>query len=189
MPVGADTEWRHGANEKWVCRAVDYQAAGIDLLLAGQTPLGELLATPSAPQLEAISACLLDCDDETRVERLKARGPEWFFGLTERPRSRTEPAVGYTTSPVLKTGYAESCKSAWILGFLGFQIDRATVFASVRASRASVSFSASGESTPRSFERGARFSPMPCWGQLARLICAWAIRAGDRRSRRLRSLG
>jgi hypothetical protein len=28
------------------------------------------------------------------------------FGLTERPRSRTEPAVGYTTSPVLKTSWA-----------------------------------------------------------------------------------
>ena len=27
------------------------------------------------------------------------------FRPTERPRSRTEPAVGYTTSPVLKTGW------------------------------------------------------------------------------------
>jgi hypothetical protein len=28
--------------------------------------------------LEAISPCLIDCDDETRVARLRARGPEWF---------------------------------------------------------------------------------------------------------------
>jgi hypothetical protein len=80
VPAGADTEWRHAANEKWVRKAIDCQAAGTDLLLAGQTPFGELLATPSAPQLEAISACLLDCDDETRVERLNRRGPESLAG-------------------------------------------------------------------------------------------------------------
>ena len=78
VPSGADTAWRHRANEEWVRRGLEYEAAGIDLLLAGQTPLGELLATPSAPQLEAISACLIDCDEETRIARLKTRGPEWF---------------------------------------------------------------------------------------------------------------
>ena len=78
VPAGADTAWRHGANEEWVRRALDHQMAGTDLFLAGQTPFGELLATPSAPQLEAISACLLDCDDETRVARLRSRGPEWL---------------------------------------------------------------------------------------------------------------
>jgi hypothetical protein len=78
VPPGADTAWRHRANEQWVRRALEYQSEGTDLLLAGQTPFGELLATPSAPRLEAISGCLLDCDDETRVARLRARGPEWF---------------------------------------------------------------------------------------------------------------
>ena len=78
VPPGADTVWRHRADEEWVRRALDYQAAGTDLLLAGQTPFGELLATPSAPLLEAISACLIDCDDDTRVARLRARGPEWL---------------------------------------------------------------------------------------------------------------
>jgi hypothetical protein len=78
VPPGADTAWRQRANEQWVHRALEYQAAGIDLLLAGQTPFGELLATPSATSLEAISACLIDVDDDTRVERLQARGPEWF---------------------------------------------------------------------------------------------------------------
>jgi hypothetical protein len=76
VPPGADTAWRQQANEKWVRRALEYQAARIDLLLAGQTPFGELLAAPSATRLEAISACLIDCDDDTRVERLQARGPE-----------------------------------------------------------------------------------------------------------------
>lgn len=76
VPSGADTVWRQRANEEWVRRAVDYQAARIDLLLAGQTPLGELLATPSASRLDAVSACLLDCDDDTRATRLRARGIE-----------------------------------------------------------------------------------------------------------------
>jgi hypothetical protein len=78
VPPGADTVWRHRADERWVRRALEYQAAGTDLLLAGQTPFGELLATPSAPLLEAISACLIDCDDDTRVARLRARGPAWL---------------------------------------------------------------------------------------------------------------
>ena len=78
VPPSADATWRQRANEEWVHRALDYQADGTDLLLAGQTPFGELLATPSAPLLEAISACLLDCDDDTRVARLRTRGPEWL---------------------------------------------------------------------------------------------------------------
>jgi hypothetical protein len=77
VPPDADTAWRHRANEQWLRRALDYQVEGTDLLLAGQTPFGELLAAPSASRLEAISACLIDCDDATRVARLRARGPEW----------------------------------------------------------------------------------------------------------------
>jgi hypothetical protein len=77
VPAGADTAWRHRANEEWVRRGLGYQAAGTDLLLAGQTPLGELLATAAAPRLEAISACLIDCDDDARLARIHARGPEW----------------------------------------------------------------------------------------------------------------
>jgi hypothetical protein len=78
VPAGADTAWRHRANEQWLQRALEYQAQGTDLLLAGQTPLGEVLAAPSASRLEAISALLIDCDDETRTARMQARGPEWL---------------------------------------------------------------------------------------------------------------
>jgi hypothetical protein len=78
VPPGADTAWRHRANEAWVRRALDHQSQGIDFLLAGQSPLGELLAAPSTPLLNGISACLIDCDDETRTARLHARGPEWL---------------------------------------------------------------------------------------------------------------
>lgn len=78
VPAGADTAWRHRATEEWVRRALAYQADATDLLLAGQIPIGELLAAPSAPKLDAVAACLLDCDDETRLARLRARGPEWL---------------------------------------------------------------------------------------------------------------
>lgn len=78
VPPGADLAWRHRATEQWVRRAIECQAGRTDLLLAAQTPLGELLAVPSASRLEAISACLLDCDDATRAARLRARGPEWL---------------------------------------------------------------------------------------------------------------
>lgn len=78
VPPGADLAWRHRANEEWVQRALGYQAESTDLLLAGQTPLGELLAAPSAARLEAISSCLLDCDDPLRLERMQAREPEWL---------------------------------------------------------------------------------------------------------------
>jgi hypothetical protein len=78
VPRWADTAWRHRADERWLRRALGYQADGVDLLLAGQTPFGELLATPSAAELQAISACLIDCDDQARVTRLEQRGPDWF---------------------------------------------------------------------------------------------------------------
>ena len=78
VPSGADLAWRHRANEQWVQRALGYQAQRRDVLLAGQTPLGELLAAPAASRLEAIAACLLDCDDATRAARLEARGQEWL---------------------------------------------------------------------------------------------------------------
>jgi hypothetical protein len=78
VPPAADTVWRHRANEEWVIKALGYQGQGTDLLLAAQTPFGELLATPSASRLDGIAACLLDCDDETRIARLDGRGRDWF---------------------------------------------------------------------------------------------------------------
>jgi hypothetical protein len=100
VPSGADTAWRHRANEAWVVRALEYQASGVDVLLAGQTPLGELLATPSAALVDAISACLLDCDDETRLARLASRRTtddgaylkwaEWMRGHVSDPGWRAD---------------------------------------------------------------------------------------------------
>ena len=78
VPDRATVEWRHQANEHWVGRALELEAAGGDLMVAGQTPIGELLAAPSAQLVPAIAACLLDCEDETRIIRIGARGEGWF---------------------------------------------------------------------------------------------------------------
>jgi hypothetical protein len=88
VPACADTASRQGANEEWVRRALSYQRDGIDLLLAGQTPVGEPIAGRSASRLDAVSACLLDCDDETRAARLQARGEGWLDRRGSRPSGR-----------------------------------------------------------------------------------------------------
>jgi len=77
VPGDADTAWLHRANEQWVQVALAEQAEGHDFVLAGQTPLGELLAAPSAARLDAISACLLDCEDTARLVRMRGRGDDW----------------------------------------------------------------------------------------------------------------
>src|SRR5436305_857921 len=45
VPPVVDRSWRHRANEAWLRRALELQAAGTDLLLGCQTPLGEMLAS------------------------------------------------------------------------------------------------------------------------------------------------
>jgi hypothetical protein len=77
-PPGADLAWRHRAYGHWIARAVELENHRTDLVLCGQTPLGEVLAAPEATALEAISACLVDCDDATRAARLDGRGEQWF---------------------------------------------------------------------------------------------------------------
>jgi hypothetical protein len=57
-------------------RAVALQAEGRDSLLLGWTPLTELLEAPSTGALDGVAACLLDCDEPTRRQRLKRRTAE-----------------------------------------------------------------------------------------------------------------
>jgi len=65
--------------EEWVQRALQLQQQGQGFLLVSHSPLGELLACPSAPKLAGIAACLLDCSDIVRVTRMRKRGvdPRW----------------------------------------------------------------------------------------------------------------
>ncbi|MFI7136027.1 hypothetical protein ACIBQ1_61015 [Nonomuraea sp. NPDC050153] len=75
VPERPDGHWRTRTLELWVRRALEYQDQGIDLLLTGQSPLGEVLAVPSAPLLDGIAVCLVDTTDDVRRDRLTKRDP------------------------------------------------------------------------------------------------------------------
>jgi hypothetical protein len=75
VPRDADLRWRQRTLEHWIQVVLEYQAHGVDVLLTGQSPLGEVLASPSAPQLDSIAVCLLDVDDRERIRRLEHRDP------------------------------------------------------------------------------------------------------------------
>ncbi len=74
VPDGADAVWRQRITEKWILQALIYQWAGRDMVLCGNTVLGEVLASPSAPVLDGLATCLLDCHDVVRIDRLRGRG-------------------------------------------------------------------------------------------------------------------
>ena len=74
VPSNADKVWRQRTTEHWLKRAIQNQDNGRDTGLSGNVILGEVLACPSAPQVDAIVACLLDCYDVVRIDRLRARG-------------------------------------------------------------------------------------------------------------------
>jgi hypothetical protein len=63
----------------WIEQALRLEADGKDAVLAGQSPLGEVLASPRAVELEGIAPCLLDAHDFVRLDRWMARGvsPDW----------------------------------------------------------------------------------------------------------------
>jgi hypothetical protein len=69
--------------ERWIDTALDLETKGIDLLLLAASPLGEVLASPGAPELSGIAACLLDCHDHERSRRIAQRepDPQWPFGM------------------------------------------------------------------------------------------------------------
>lgn len=108
VPENADTQWRNRTTELWVRRALEYQDRGLDLLLTGQSPLGEILASPSAPLLDGIAVCLVDVADDERRRRLARRdcdrwSPEavdafigwsaWHRGHARDPRYRPEVII------------------------------------------------------------------------------------------------
>jgi hypothetical protein len=73
VPRGASRRWRQEATEEWTRRIVASDTDGRDTLIAGQTPIGEWLAVPSATELEGIAVCLLDVSDRVRAKRLGRR--------------------------------------------------------------------------------------------------------------------
>jgi hypothetical protein len=69
---GPGWAWRRVPVERALARAREYEHEGIDMLIT-EGVLGELLAAPSATTVEGIAPCLLDCTDEERLRRLRAR--------------------------------------------------------------------------------------------------------------------
>lgn len=69
--AGGDKAERQQLTEGWIRAAL---TAGGDFGLLGQCPLGEILATPSAPELPGVRHLLLDVDDVERIRRLRERG-------------------------------------------------------------------------------------------------------------------
>jgi len=51
VPSTADVRWRQRSLERWLRRVLGYQNDGLDVVLLGQSPLGEVLASPSATHL------------------------------------------------------------------------------------------------------------------------------------------
>ncbi len=77
-PVSSGTQ-RRKVNEDWIKKALKAQYEGKDFLLSAHSPLGEILACPSAIKLKGIKCCVLDCHDFVRTERYLARvqSEEW----------------------------------------------------------------------------------------------------------------
>jgi hypothetical protein len=74
IPMGAGTAWRQQKTEYWLQQAMQDQAQGRDVGISGGCIMGEILACPSAPYLDAIAVCLLECSDViVRANRLRAR--------------------------------------------------------------------------------------------------------------------
>lgn len=112
VPAGADTAWRHEAIEQWVRFAADAQNDGKDVLLCGQVPPGELLAAPSADQLNGLGICVLHCSPAVQESRLVGRGEpaeglihhlrfgEWFVKHARDPTHAPEVIRVSSTVPM-----------------------------------------------------------------------------------------
>jgi len=74
IPMGAGAAWRQQKTEYWLRQAMQDQAHGRDAGISGGCVMGEILACPSAPHLDGIAVCLLECSDVVvRADRLRAR--------------------------------------------------------------------------------------------------------------------
>ena len=67
-PEDADKRWRQESTERWLQKLL---SDAKDACLLGQIVLGEILACPSAKQIDKVNFCLLDVGDFERIQRLK----------------------------------------------------------------------------------------------------------------------
>ena len=66
--------------ELWIEDALALEAQGKDAIFPAQSPLGEVLASPSVVKLEGIAPCLLDAHDFVRMDRWIPH-PDWPVGM------------------------------------------------------------------------------------------------------------
>jgi hypothetical protein len=77
MPMTPTRIWRQQTAEAAVSRAARLQVSGRHLMLAGDpVPAVEIVAAPSATNLDAIAVCLLDASPEVQAQRLRTRGDD-----------------------------------------------------------------------------------------------------------------
>src|SRR5262245_50459676 len=57
VPADADAAWRQRTLDSWVRHAGELETEGMDVLLTGQSPLGEVLAVPLAGDIGGIAVC------------------------------------------------------------------------------------------------------------------------------------
>jgi energy-coupling factor transporter ATP-binding protein EcfA2 len=101
VPASPTIAWRQHATEDAVQRAVELQAQRRHLLLCGDpVAAGEVIAAPSAVELDAIAVCLLDLSAEAQTNRLTKRGDDpglladhhafadWMRGHAQDPRHK-----------------------------------------------------------------------------------------------------
>jgi hypothetical protein len=83
-PVDASRWWWRARIDAHVLRALEEEAAGRDTVFAGWTTIEQVMAAPSSAALEGVAACLLDCDDDVRVQRVEQRAASGTWRLHTR---------------------------------------------------------------------------------------------------------
>jgi hypothetical protein len=74
VPSPCPPEWRPLTTERWIKIALEDQRQGRTTGVAGGAIMGEITVCPSAPDVDEIRVCLLDCHDVVRLDRLWQRG-------------------------------------------------------------------------------------------------------------------
>jgi hypothetical protein len=73
VPSPCPPDWRPLTTERWIQAALDNKQ-GKDTGIVDGAIMGEILACPSASQIDKIHVALLDCHDVVRLDRLRKRG-------------------------------------------------------------------------------------------------------------------
>jgi hypothetical protein len=74
VPSPCPAEGRPQTTERWIKVALENRRQGKDTGVTGGAIMGEVLACPSAPDIDKIGVALLDCHDVMHLDRLARRG-------------------------------------------------------------------------------------------------------------------